>query len=53
MSACTTSTSIHIRSWGQQPKQENPEIPLTGHLHQLILWDIEVFPGQAKHIIPP
>ena len=38
-------------SQGQQLKHGNPDTPLPGHVHQILLGDTETFPGQPRDII--
>ena len=39
-----------VGSWGQQPKQGNPDFPLHSHFVQLFLGDLKAFPGQLRDL---
>ncbi|MEQ2173566.1 hypothetical protein GOODEAATRI_033347 [Goodea atripinnis] len=44
---------IRVGSWGQQPKQRDPDFPLPSHLGQLLRGNPKAFSGQARNIVPP
>ncbi|MEQ2221460.1 hypothetical protein ILYODFUR_016165 [Ilyodon furcidens] len=47
------SHELRVRSQGQQPKQRDPDFPLSSHLGQLIWLNPKAFPGQPRNIVPP
>ncbi|CAI5657716.1 unnamed protein product [Oreochromis niloticus] len=49
---CTLET-LRAGSWGQQPKQRSPDLPLPSHLLQLVRGNTKASPGQLKDIISP
>ncbi|MED6242193.1 hypothetical protein ATANTOWER_001460 [Ataeniobius toweri] len=42
-----------VGSWGQQPKQRDPDFPPPSHLGKLVQGNPKVLPGQPRNIVPP
>ncbi|MEQ2303907.1 hypothetical protein AMECASPLE_021542 [Ameca splendens] len=42
-----------VGSWGQQPKQRDPDFLLPNHLGHLVRGNPKAFPSQPRNIVPP